>query len=661
MAPVIDARELHKRYPGCPPVLRGVSLAVESGEMVAVMGPSGCGKSTLLHLLGLLHEPDAGSLRILGADVMGLDRERAAFFRRRNLGFVMQSSNLFDFSTVYENVEFPLIYDSVPIEQRRERILRALEMVHLSGKVHYRGNRLSGGEQQRVAIARAIVNNPRILFADEPTGALDAHTGKSIMASFRALAHAGGISMIVVTHDPVVAEFCDAVYTLDAGRLTCRRKEAPRRENMDPASLAPEASEPGRVMNAFCVRGCSSRGGETAARRLLLHLYEEGFIAGIYDAGGRTGESGVDAASADLTALPARYVGLRGLPAAFAACPGQAEGYRPLLRDMWRALPLGSRRPGAVLSRARHFLCGALTARWCLEDGAELLYAPDAGDSCTAAWVAGALAGIPFSFTVRPEDLAREDPGLPVKAGAAAFVHCDTESALAVVRAACPDLPEERFLLARNGLVFAERDVRLEERFPMGGSVQLLAVGELTRRKGFDVLLRACALLCKEGVKLHCRIAGDGGLKRYLRLLARRLGVASSVEFCGRLPHARIRELLLENVIFVSPDTASTPGEETRLPTPLLEAVQCAAPVIVSDLAGHREAVRHGVSGLVTKRGSPRELADAVLRLAADHEAARSMGAAARAWALEQLAPERCGNALAERMLAVRGLRAEDP
>jgi ABC-type lipoprotein export system ATPase subunit len=169
MALVIDAQDLHKRYPGCPPVLRGASLQVQTGEMVAIMGPSGCGKSTMLHVLGLLHLPDAGTLHMLDTDILQLDRDQAAFFRRRNLGFVMQSSNLFDFSTVYENVEFPLVYDRVALEERRERILRALDLVHLSARVHYRSNQLSGGEQQRVAIARAMVNNPRILFADEPT------------------------------------------------------------------------------------------------------------------------------------------------------------------------------------------------------------------------------------------------------------------------------------------------------------------------------------------------------------------------------------------------------------------------------------------------------------------------------------------------------------
>ncbi|MCL2123811.1 MAG: ABC transporter ATP-binding protein, partial [Desulfovibrionaceae bacterium] len=285
MALVIDAQDLHKRYPGCPPVLRGASLQVETGEMVAIMGPSGCGKSTMLHVLGLLHSPDGGILRMLDADVMQLDREQAAFFRRRNLGFVMQSSNLFDFSTVYENVEFPLIYDQVPLEERRERILRALDLVHLSARVHYRSNQLSGGEQQRVAIARAMVNNPCILFADEPTGALDTRTSRSIMASFRSLAHNGGVSMVVVTHDPTVAEYCDAIYTLDDGRLICRRKEpVPPPEDGEFALGMPVLPAPVCLMNAVCVAGRIPMPNDVAVRQLVLRLYDDGVASKIYSA-----------------------------------------------------------------------------------------------------------------------------------------------------------------------------------------------------------------------------------------------------------------------------------------------------------------------------------------------------------------------------------------
>ena len=120
MAPVIVAKDLYKCYAGFAPVLRGVNIEVEPGEMVAIMGPSGCGKSTMLHVLGMLHAPDAGSLEILGENVLNLDREQTAAFRRGTMGFVMQSSNLFDHSTVFENVEFPLIYEKVPPQERWE-------------------------------------------------------------------------------------------------------------------------------------------------------------------------------------------------------------------------------------------------------------------------------------------------------------------------------------------------------------------------------------------------------------------------------------------------------------------------------------------------------------------------------------------------------------
>ncbi|MDR1777851.1 MAG: ABC transporter ATP-binding protein [Desulfovibrio sp.] len=223
--PVILARDLHKRYAGFDPVLRGVDMEAEAGEMVAVMGPSGCGKSTMLHILGMLHAPDSGRLEILGTDVFSLNREQTAAFRRVNMGFVMQSSNLFDHSTVFENVEFPLIYEGIPPKERWERVIRALDLVRLTARVHYRSNRLSGGEQQRAAIARAMVNNPRILLADEPTGALDVRTSSHIMENFRALCHCGGVCLVMVTHDPKMAEYCDTIYTLEEGVLHCRKRE----------------------------------------------------------------------------------------------------------------------------------------------------------------------------------------------------------------------------------------------------------------------------------------------------------------------------------------------------------------------------------------------------------------------------------------------------
>ncbi|MDR3319835.1 MAG: ABC transporter ATP-binding protein [Desulfovibrio sp.] len=225
MSPVIIAKDVYKCYAGLDPVLRGVNMEAETGEMIAVMGPSGCGKSTMLHILGMLHAPDSGRLQILGTEVSTLDHKHTAAFRRVNMGFVMQSFNLFDHSTVFENVEFPLIYAGIPPQERWDRVIRALDLVRLSACVHSRSNRLSGGEQQRVAIARAMVNNPRILLADEPTGALDARTSRHIMKHFRTLCHMAGVCIIMVTHDPTMAEYCDTVYTVEEGVLYCRKRD----------------------------------------------------------------------------------------------------------------------------------------------------------------------------------------------------------------------------------------------------------------------------------------------------------------------------------------------------------------------------------------------------------------------------------------------------
>ena len=219
MAPVIVAKDLYKCYAGFSPVLRGVNIEVQAGELVAIMGPSGCGKSTMLHILGMLHAPDAGSLNILGTDVLTFTREQTAAFRRGNMGFVMQSSNLFEHSTVFENVEFPLIYEGIPPQERWERVIRALELVRLSARVHYRSNRLSGGEQQRVAIARALINSPAVLLADEPSGNLDSHNRDEIHRLFFELRDRLGQTIVIVTHDEHLAAMADRRITMSDGRI----------------------------------------------------------------------------------------------------------------------------------------------------------------------------------------------------------------------------------------------------------------------------------------------------------------------------------------------------------------------------------------------------------------------------------------------------------
>ena len=649
---VIEAGELHKTYPGCPPVLRGASLSVVRGEMVAIMGPSGCGKSTMLHMLGLLHTPDGGSLRILDVNVLDLDREEAAFFRRRNLGFVMQSSNLFDFSTVYENVEFPLIYDRVPAEERRERVLHALQLVHLSERVNYRGNRLSGGEQQRVAIARAMVNRPRILLADEPTGALDARTGKSIMSSFRSLAHNGGVSMVVVTHDPAVAEYCDSAYTLEDGLLVCRRRQEPPPPEEDVDALMPEMPEPERLMRVIGISGYVPRLSGASLRDMVLRLYDSGVVSGIYSIYGGQGTSAAEAAPLDLP-MPVRKPGLCGLPTTCAAFIRAVRNKASVLRELWNALSADCRSLRELVSLAVHFACGLRMADWSMEDGADFLHAFSSAGPATAAWTAAALTGLPFAFSVRTTDLARADSALPLKIRAARFIRCATETDLAAVRALCPELPEKHFLLLRGGLLFPEGDMQ-----PGGhtstrahGVLSLLAVGSLTERKGFIYLLRACALLREAGVNFRCRIAGSGRLKIILRLSAWRLGLAGRVEFCGRVPHEHIRALMTEASIFIAPGIERENGERYGMPFALAEAMQHALPVIVTNLPGQMETVRHGVSGLVAAQRDPRALADAVLALAADPEKARAMGQRARTWVLEHMRPETYGEALIRRWL----------
>jgi putative ABC transport system ATP-binding protein len=187
--------------------LRGVDLRIHRGEFVALMGPSGSGKSTFMNIVGCLDEPSSGTFRFEGVDIGKLNKDQLALLRRHYLGFVFQGFNLLGRTSALENVELPLLYRGVSLKERRARGLKALEDVGLKGREGHTPAELSGGQQQRVAFARAIVTDPIVLLADEPTGNLDTHTSVEIMELMVALNKERGITIIMVTHEPEMAEY----------------------------------------------------------------------------------------------------------------------------------------------------------------------------------------------------------------------------------------------------------------------------------------------------------------------------------------------------------------------------------------------------------------------------------------------------------------------
>ncbi len=205
--------------------LAGVDLAIEAHEFVAVMGPSGSGKSTLMNIIGCLDRPSGGRYTLADADVARMTDRELAQVRNASVGFIFQTFNLLPRMTALRNVELPLIYAGVARRERRERAAAALARVGLADRVRHRPNQLSGGQRQRVAIARALVNNPAIVFADEPTGNLDSATGREIMQLLRDL-HGSGATIILVTHEADVAACAGRVIHLLDGRIT--RDEAQR-------------------------------------------------------------------------------------------------------------------------------------------------------------------------------------------------------------------------------------------------------------------------------------------------------------------------------------------------------------------------------------------------------------------------------------------------
>jgi putative ABC transport system ATP-binding protein len=198
--------------------LDGVSLDIESGEFISIIGPSGSGKSTLMHILGCLDTPSSGTIRLDGIEIQGASARELAQIRNQKIGFVFQFFNLLPKLNVIQNVELPMIYAGMSTRDRHDRAMESLRTVQLDNRSRHRPSQLSGGQQQRVAIARALVNNPRLIFADEPTGNLDSHTGEMILDTFRAL-HREGRTIILVTHDPEIAAVTPRRIEIRDGRI----------------------------------------------------------------------------------------------------------------------------------------------------------------------------------------------------------------------------------------------------------------------------------------------------------------------------------------------------------------------------------------------------------------------------------------------------------
>ncbi len=225
---IIEAKNIVKKYyigkPNELEILHGIDLTVREGEFVAIVGASGSGKSTLMNIVGVLDKPTSGEYMLDGVDVMKARDNDLSEIRNKKIGFVFQTYNLIARTSALKNVELPLMYAKVPGRKRRQRARDLMKLVDMEDRMHHNPDELSGGQKQRVAIARAMANDPALLLADEPTGALDSKTGRRVMDIFHKLHEEQGKTIILITHSPELAEECERVLTLSDGEFIGERK-----------------------------------------------------------------------------------------------------------------------------------------------------------------------------------------------------------------------------------------------------------------------------------------------------------------------------------------------------------------------------------------------------------------------------------------------------
>ncbi len=225
---IIDARDIVKRYyigqPNELEILHGINLTVREGEFVAIVGASGSGKSTLMNIVGVLDKPTEGEYILDDVDVMEARDDELSEIRNKKIGFVFQTYNLISRTSAVKNVELPMMYARVPGGKRKKRARELMELVEMEDRMHHTPDELSGGQKQRVAIARAMANDPALILADEPTGALDSKTGRRVMDIFHRLHEERGKTIVLITHSPELAEECERILTLSDGLFIGERK-----------------------------------------------------------------------------------------------------------------------------------------------------------------------------------------------------------------------------------------------------------------------------------------------------------------------------------------------------------------------------------------------------------------------------------------------------